>query len=914
MPRIAQFICRSVVALAGVAVLGFWSNSVSAQDQAQADEGGIPEIVVTSQRVEQAITKVPIAVTVFDASAMDRQQIEGFGDLQFSIPNVTFAKTNFTTSNFQIRGVGNTLVAASADQGVGIHINDVPINTPRLFETEYFDVERVEILRGPQGTLFGRNSTGGAVNMITKRPTDEFESKFELEYGNYDSKRAEGMLNVPLTDNLAMRIAALFVNRDGYTENIATGNDVDGRDSYALRASFRLTPGDTTEINLMVSYFDENSTRTRSQKQMCKTDPTGLLGCMPDELAFENVNLSGTLFGILVSDAVLGPLGLYSFADPLASGVNPADFRKVNLDFEPVYRSDELLMIGEVAQEIGESYSFTLIGSYQDTSVFSETDYNADFGPEITVPGVLPFALPNVFNALYSDGQFPISEITPGNSGLIGFNIRDRNNILGGYDRSTANAEQFTLEGRLQSDFDGRFNFLVGAFYMHYKADFNYWVVGTGLDYFSVVGGGALIADGITVPTPYFNSDTPKYTLNSMAGFGEVYYDFTDELRLTAGIRYTVDKKTISDRANLFDAFQTGGFVPLGTDPIPDAALNPIRDGFAGDPDGKVKFKEPTGRLVLEWQPTMDGFDSSLFYASYSRGYKGGGFNPPFVASEFPDQSQFFDPEFVNAFEIGSKLRFANNTMSLNTSAFYYDYKGLQVSKIVNRTSFNENIDAEVYGVEAEAMWAPDQNWMFNATASYLGSSIGDSESVDPRDPTAGATDVTLIKDLSNGSNCVLHHNGLPDPGIVPYSSCSALIAAFDGTPYTVDGGNPVSLKGNELRQAPDFSLNIGAQYTYYFGNGMSLTSRVDYYFQTAMWGRIFNRDPVDRIASFDIWNAQVTLTSADETWFMRFFIQNIENDDDVTGMYLTDASSGLWTNVFTTEPRRYGIILGAQF
>ena len=891
----------------------------AAQDSTIIADTAIPEIVVTSQRTEQAIERVPIAITAFDNSALENFQIENFGDLQFFTPNVTFAKVNFTSSNFQIRGIGNALVAASSDQGVGVHVNDVPLVSPRLFETEYFDVERIEVLRGPQGTLYGRNSTGGAVNMITKRPTDEFEIFGEFEYGNYDAVRGETAINIPINDVVAIRLAALYVNRDGYTQNLFTGNDIDGRDSYALRGSVRLQPGDTMDINLMVSYFKEDSTRTRSQKQMCNPDPTGLLGCLPDMLAFGSTNLNSTLGGILSSSAILGPLGLFPF-DPAsnASGTTPADFRTVELEFDPVYKSDELLITLEVEQEIGDDLTVVFVGGYQDTKVFSQTDYNADLGPPVSPSAFLPFVLPITHATFFADGRVPTSAIDPGNSGLIGGHIFERSDRITTYDQSDVEAEQFSAELRLQSHYDGAFNFMVGGLYLNFDSSFNYYVVSNTLDYFAVVGGGAIVADGLALGAPYFNSDTDRYELESYAMFGELYYDITDDLKLTGGIRYTDDTKTIRDRQNLYDTV-----VPLGTDPIPDAILNAFRDGFAGDASGKVSFDEITGRVVLEWTPELAGTDSSLFYASYSRGYKGGGINPPFDPALFPDTSEFFEPEFIDAYEIGTKQRLAGNTVSVNLTGFYYDYAGLQVSKIQNRTSFNENIDAKIWGVENEVFWAPDQHWLFNVNASYLNSSIGDSFSVDPRDPTNGSTDVTLIKDLGNASNCVINHNGAPGPlttGVIAsqFSSCDALAAAFADPafplPYTVSDGVEANLKGNELQQSPDFTINIGVQYAWIFGNGMTVTSRVDYYFQTSMWGRIFNRDPIDKIGSFDIWNAQITLESADESWYLRLFIQNIENDDDVVSMYLTDASSGLWTNVFTTEPRRYGFILGARF
>ena len=130
----------------------------------------IEEIVVTAQKRAESVQDVPISVSAFDADALDARQIDAFSDLQFNVPNVSYSKGNFAGNNFQIRGIGTLLTAASGDSGVAMHVNDVYLNSPRIFETEYYDMEQVEILRGPQGTLFGRNATGGAVNLKTARP------------------------------------------------------------------------------------------------------------------------------------------------------------------------------------------------------------------------------------------------------------------------------------------------------------------------------------------------------------------------------------------------------------------------------------------------------------------------------------------------------------------------------------------------------------------------------------------------------------------------------------------------------------------------------------------------------------------------------------------------------------------------
>ncbi|MEE4109577.1 MAG: TonB-dependent receptor, partial [Halieaceae bacterium] len=267
-------------------------TAVALAGQAIVAKAQLEEVIVVAQKRAESAQDVPIAITAFDEDAMRDRQIVGFADMRFSAPNVAYNKGNFTGNNFQIRGVGTNLVAASADSGVGIHVNEVFIVSPRLFETEYYDVAQVEILRGPQGTLYGRNSTGGAVNMITRAadPFGELSGNLEAQYGNYDHKKIIGAVNVPISDTFAVRAAGIWLDREGYTENITTGNDVDGRDQYSGRLSLRWLPSDSTEIDLMLSYFEEDSSRSRSQKTMCNNDPTGILGCIPDRLEFDVPN------------------------------------------------------------------------------------------------------------------------------------------------------------------------------------------------------------------------------------------------------------------------------------------------------------------------------------------------------------------------------------------------------------------------------------------------------------------------------------------------------------------------------------------------------------------------------------------------------------------------------------------------
>jgi outer membrane receptor protein involved in Fe transport len=178
----------------------------------------IEEVVVTAQRVEESLQEVPVSVSAFTGAMMEDKQIISPSDIQLNAPNVSYTDTNFGGSSFSIRGIGNLVISSSGESGVSIHQNEIPVPT-NLPAAEFYDMERVEVLRGPQGTLFGRNATGGAINMVTRMPDFEGISGFlDAEYGDYENERLKGAVNFPITDNFAVRVAgpiALSPQRSG---------------------------------------------------------------------------------------------------------------------------------------------------------------------------------------------------------------------------------------------------------------------------------------------------------------------------------------------------------------------------------------------------------------------------------------------------------------------------------------------------------------------------------------------------------------------------------------------------------------------------------------------------------------------------------------------------------------------------
>ena len=976
---------------AGTSSLAIGHAAQAQQVEAAAADAGASEngetfgdIVVTAQRRAESLQNVPIAITAFDSKSLEAQQIRTTSDLQLSIPSVTFTKSNFASSNFTIRGVGDAAVATSGDTSIGIAVNEMPLVTTRLFETDYFDLERVEVLRGPQGTLFGRNATGGVINFVTAKPDlSGVGASATLQYGNYNTRRAEGMFNMPLTDTLGVRVAGTWLKRDGYTNNLYTGNKIDGRDQYAIRGSLRWEPSPDTTLDLIGYYFRENSNRSRIQKQLCHRDPTGVLGCLPDRLANETVNNNAALgttlsssefFRIVSGSPAIGAVGLGSVygTDSFAGVVNPADLRTVSTDFEPTYRADELQLMGKLQHDFG-SVTLNLTGGYTRNSVDSRTDYNlAVQNPLATGPGSGIFAMRNFPTALFANAvshlfrgnELCVSEVDRSYTGYINNKINRCSSRGAEYDNSRAGNRQYSAEAHLDSNFDGPFNFLLGGIYVDNKADVDYFVASSGLDYGTAVIG-AIQTGGVgATASPFASVETNLYRLKSYGLFGEAYYDITDTLKLTGGLRYSHDQKFVRDRSMLFNFT-----IPYGT---ADAFSAPNAANYDADSSiaGKQKYRETdatfdklTGRVVLDWNPVLAFTDKTLVYASFSRGYKSGGINPAFDPT-IVSAPALYRPEMLNAFEIGTKNTFLGGQLRANLSTFYYDYKGLQISRIIARTVFNDNVDAKVYGLEGEFVLAPTRALQINVNASYLHTRVGRLQLIDPRDPSGGRPDAVIIKDLAGGANCVVAPTaagngalanafvtavnaglGLQAPVAVPgtattgaFSMCSALAAAAANPstalsallgqgpgplPIQLDpnvatakliDGVPVDVTGNQLPNSPKYKISLGAQYTADIGSdGMNAVFRLDYALTGDASSRVFNR-AIDRVPSYDVLNAQVQLNGPGNRWFARAFVQNLLANDAITGQYVTDASSGLFTNIFTVEPRRYGVALGFRY
>ncbi len=435
----------------------------------------------------------------------------------------------------------------------------------------------------------------------------------------------------------------------------------------------------------------------------------------------------------------------------------------------------------------------------------------------------------------------------------------------------------------------------------------------------------------------YFRSENP-YRLNSVAGFGEVYYQVLSDVKLTGGLRWTDDSKTFFNIPSW--VYLWGGGYPV---------QSVVRQ----------EWEEVTGRFVANWSPKLDFTDATMFYASYSRGYKGGGANPPGPEASYASGQSFathpatFAPEFVNAFELGTKNTLLDGSMTLNGDVFFYDYKGYQISQIVDRTSINLNFDAKVGGAEVEATWEPLPGLRFNLAGGYENSSVDKGQSaIDLIDRTSGNTNWMVVKPfLTDTSNCILpsyvvkaivelnqnfsamtgaceyayadHVFGESTPGHVdpvtqqPYVANPAVFdtsgnpisyAGFDPTTAPNDGaGFAKDLSGNKLPNTPPFTLSIGAQYSMPVSDDWAATARIDGYWQGNSFARIFNDEPYDQLHGYTNVNLSLIFTNQDG-WQAMAYMKNVFNTTAITGAFLNSDDTALTTNVFVTDPRLFGL------
>ena len=961
-------------------------------------QAGVETVVVTAQKKSENIQQVPIAVTALSQAQLTERQIAGGPDLIKEVPNLTFSKTNFTGYNIEIRGIGTQAISVTTDPAVAVAFNDIPFIRNHFFEQEFYDLDDAEVLRGPQGTLYGRNATAGVVNIKSALPTDQYEAMVSADMGNFSNRRLEAMINLPIAgDKFDIRLAGEWTKRDGYSFNTTTNESIDGRDLWSGRATLAWKPASNVQTYVVWEHFYEDDNRIRSGKQLCKTAPIfnneqgGGYGTQADFLSqgCEDTSLySPSAFEVPNGYSLAYYAPLDAAGAPTQGGnaysetTQSTNLRDIQSTLSPTYKVKNDTLEWNTNWQINQALTFVSQTGYNNDFLWSTEDYNRFDSTKgaFVFPGDQPQAhitLPDP--AAGTNG-------VPSNAGIFCDPQLGCSDRLVLEDLSDEHAWQFSQEFRLASNFSGPFNFSVGGNYLHYETEENYYVfINTltsllvGSDAFGnppyvpnvsdnsqCLWGGKVTANPANAgtvfscdyvdPNPigslnnqghnYFLSQNP-YLLNSYAVFGETYYNLTDNLKITLGARWTDDQKHFID--------------------IPSELIDA---GYGYPITGIVdqQWDRWTGRFVTDWTPELPFTDQTLVYFSAAHGYKAGGANPPgpifpcvigggLGALSIPDHPLTFKPEYIQAFELGSKNTLLDNALTLNGDIFYYNYTGYQISEIVDRTAINNNYNAHVEGAELETNWEPLPGLKFGFEGGFEQAILaGGNRSIDLMDRTAGNPDWVVVKpSLTQASNCILPAYFVLAASNLSNACNDAYFRGLDpitGLPYvqnptTNSGGNPPpagypgfdplsvdpnappnvnnglglppnngegfnkNLSGHQLPNAPHFTASLTAEYTMPVSDNWAATLHGDFYWQSQSWARVFE-DAIDKIHGYSTTNVSLILTS-DNGWQVMGYVKNVFNATAITGTFLNSDDTGLTTNIFLTDPRLYGIRVTKQ-
>ncbi len=576
-----------------------------------ADDEAIPDIVVTAQKRSSSVQKTALAITALGGGDLRSREINSVENLAPSLPNVNFGK-NVGFARVAIRGVGLDTTVIGQEGRVAYHADGIYISRPSAVIATFFDINRVEVVRGPQGTLYGRNATAGAINVITNDPEQDFGGYGKVTVGNYGLVETNGAVTGGLSDTVSARFAFQTVNRGGYGHNFALDEDIDNEKTYAFRGKIKFAPSSTFDVVLSADYSHEN------------------------DQAFVYHYLGVGSPGVVPLGQALG-------------GTVPANPRDTNADV-PQENFRKFYGFGAVANlDLGFA-TLTSVTGYR----HSYTDYRSE-----------------------ADGTSAVTAT---------FHIEER-------------ARQISQELRLAGDVS-HLKYLIGVYY------FNENIYGNNA--FTPLRRPAPpfgFAQGVD-----FRGDS---TTRASAVFGQLDYELVDGLTLSAGARYSHEKRGIDHM----------GMQDLATPYNP--AVPFVYTQFQVASQSVNSF---TPRLGIEYKATPD----MLLYATYAKGFKSGGFNN----NAFGDP---LEPEKLTDYEGGIKAEFFDRTLRTNLAAFYYDYTNLQLQKILGTVAVPLNAGrAVVKGIEAEIAVRPVQNLELSGNFSHLDTTIKDFATSDASRPALG--------------------------------------------------------------------------------------------------------------------------------------------------------------------------------
>ncbi len=729
-------------------------TAAHAQTAGTADDAN-EEIIVTAQKRETSLQQTSASISAVSGDALQQRQVTSIEGLAQGLAGVNFGQTT-GNARIAIRGVGFDNTTVGNEGRVAYHADGVFISRPAAALAGFYDIERVEVLRGPQGTLYGRNATGGAINVISRAPGNVLGGYFDATYGNYDMKRLEGAIGGPVSDTLSARFSFQAIDRGGYGRNLTTGRDVDDQSSIGVRGQIRFAPSERFDLTVSADYFHQ------------------------DDHAYGFHYLGrGSLTDLTSTPPLPGQL----LTGIRAGGRVPTNLRDSTSDSGPFNRRTFWGLSANARFDLG-GVELRSVTGYRESRFHITSDLDVTSAPI----------------SVYDQFEF---------------------------------SDQFSQELRLSGEF-GRGDWMIGGYYFNE----------------SLFGGTRIALDPVVLASatpnlPPLSSYRQGYygagqlDTDAYAVFANLRFEFTDRLAVRLGARYSDESRTVDEELKLDFATPWPPFV-AHFPPTPPGARRQAKESWSSF----------TPSATLEYRASDDIF----LYATYSRGFKSGGFNLGVLQAPFA-------PEKITDYEAGIRAEWLGGKLTTNLSAYYYDYSNLQVTKINGTAVTIENAaSARIKGIEAEIIARPVPALRIDATLSLLDSEYRDYVSADPARAALG----------------------------------------------------PIDLSGNELTQAPNYTINLGASYTIPSAIG-DFTLRGEGRWVDRIWFTQFNLPHTSQPA-YELFNAFLSWKSDTGGWRATAFVRNIANKRVVSAGFIGSSLVGSPLLGSFEPPRTYGLTIGLGF
>ena len=694
----------------------------------------VEEVIVTAEKREARLQDVPVSITSISEKQLQAANLNSGTEIARMTPNLRVSNLgNEDQPKFSMRGVATPDFNLNSNSPTGIFYDEVYVASQFLGGPQIFDLARVEVLRGPQGTLYGKNTTGGAVNFITRSPSFDTNGNLSIQAGDNGFWHANGALNVPLVDDkLAMRVAFNASKSDGWVKNYnPAGEDLSSIDNRAVRVSFLYRPTDDFDATLRLF-----SSRAK-----------------PTNIGTVNVGLL--------------PGGKNAF------GVNPRVNPLTGKSFDN-----------------HEGYYDRTGGQIRADGDGATLTMNKRFG-DLTVTAISNYTRGSFLNNVDGDGSI---------AALLAIDFY-------------ADTKEWSQDLRVSTNFEGPFNLIAGVYFGHDEV-----AIRTDWNFFA----------GAIIRNQRYDQKRDSYAI-----YADGTYDLSASDQIYAGVRWTHDKGAISN-------FRVTG---AGAPPI------------TPQPTKSYDDSAPTGRIGLRHKFS----DDIMAYVQYARGYRSSAINGSALFN--PADINVAEPETLNSYEGGLKTQLFDRRLTLNSSAFYYDYRNQQ---FINTVSIGQsNVvnagAAKLYGLEVEAVAQVTPDLTLRAGGSLL------------------HTEYTKL---------VLNE---------------------------IIGGvlTPVNLKGKELIEAPRQSLNVAADYVLPVGDDGELSFHIDANYVGSQYYTPQNR-PLSRLPSY--WESNARLGYGRGNWEIAAWVKNLGDNDTPGGLVGPDTTTFQQIFLAPTYPRRYGLEINYRF